>query len=84
MGSNTKNCEKCGMPNWAEATKCAECGNNFTGKKSLKDALGTAIASIIFHEAVIAPQINGKSPSQDIVPPITKEELLKKKVIKEV
>jgi hypothetical protein len=50
MGSNTKNCEKCGMPNWAESEACQYCSN----------------------------------PLYEIVPPITKEELLKKKVIKEV
>lgn len=35
MGSNTKNCEKCGMPNWAEATKCAECGKPFPADKDI-------------------------------------------------
>lgn len=33
MGSNTKNCTKCGMPNWKEAQFCAECGSPFPTDK---------------------------------------------------
>jgi len=81
MGSNTKNCLSCGMPNWKEAQKCAECGSVFTEKPPLKYAIEKAIAGIIFHDAVIAPLTDNNKQQEP--PPISKELLVKKGVIKE-
>ena len=35
MGSNTKNCLSCGMPNWKEAHKCWHCKQEFSETEKL-------------------------------------------------